>query len=119
MVKNLPANAGDARIGVLSLGREDPLEKQMGTHFSILTWRIPWAEGPGELQSVGSQSQTQLSNWGRTHTHTHMHYPMKISAVIFMLNKSNMQYLEFLHIFRGIYLLIKIFLSFLKPSNNL
>ena len=71
VVENLPANAGDARIGVLSLGREDPLEKQMDTHFSILTWRIPWAEGPGELQSVGSQSQTQLSNWGHTHTDTH------------------------------------------------
>ena len=40
---------------VRSLGWEDPLEKGMATHFSILTWRIPWTEEPGRLQSVGSQ----------------------------------------------------------------
>ena len=43
-----------------SLGREDPLEEGMATHSSILAWRIPWTEGPGGLQSMGSQSQTQL-----------------------------------------------------------
>ena len=37
------------------LGQEDPLEKEMATHSSILAWRIPWTEEPGELQSVGSQ----------------------------------------------------------------
>ena len=37
------------------LGREDPLEKEMATHSSILAWRIPWTEEPGGLQSVGSQ----------------------------------------------------------------
>ena len=37
------------------LGREDPLEEGMATHFSILAWRIPWTEEPGGLQSVGSQ----------------------------------------------------------------
>ena len=48
---------------VRSLGREDPLEKEMATHFSILAWRIPWTEEPCGLQSMGSQkSQTQLSN---------------------------------------------------------
>ena len=40
---------------VQSLGQEDPLEKGMDTHSSILGWRIPWAEGPGGLQSLGSQ----------------------------------------------------------------
>ena len=40
---------------VRSLGREDPLEKEMATHSSILAWRIPWAEEPGGLQSMGSQ----------------------------------------------------------------
>ena len=39
-----------------SLDQEDPLEKGMATHFSILTLRIPWAEEPGRLQSMGSQS---------------------------------------------------------------
>ena len=40
---------------VRSLGREDPLEEGMATHFSILAWRIPWTEEPGGLQSMGSQ----------------------------------------------------------------
>ena len=38
---------------VLSLGQEDPLEKGMATHSSILTWKIPWTEEPGGLQSIG------------------------------------------------------------------
>ena len=40
---------------VRSLGREDPLEKEIATHSSILAWKIPWTEEPGRLQSVGSQ----------------------------------------------------------------
>ena len=40
---------------VRSLGWEDPLEKQMATHSSILAWKIPWTEEPGRLQSMGSQ----------------------------------------------------------------
>ena len=40
---------------VQSLGREDPLEKEMATHSSILAWRIPWTEEPGRLQSTGLQ----------------------------------------------------------------
>ena len=48
---------------VQSLGWEDPLEKEMAPHSSILAWRIPWTEEPGGLQSVGSQkSQTRLSD---------------------------------------------------------
>ena len=38
-----------------SLGREDPLEKEMAIHSSILAWEIPWTEKPGRLQSMGSQ----------------------------------------------------------------
>ena len=45
---------------VQSLGWEDPLEKEMATHSSILAWEIPWTGEPGQLQSVGLQSQTQL-----------------------------------------------------------
>ena len=52
VVKNLPANAGDT--GSIP-GWEDPLEKEMATHFSILTCRIPWTEEPGGLQSMVSQ----------------------------------------------------------------
>ena len=40
---------------VQSLGREDPLEKEMATHSSILAWKIPWMEEPGRLQSMVSQ----------------------------------------------------------------
>ena len=52
MVKNLPAMQ---ETQVRSLGQEDPLEKGMATHSSILAWRIPWTEKPGRLQSIGSQ----------------------------------------------------------------
>ena len=40
---------------VQSLGREDPLEKEMATHSSMLAWKIPWTEESGRLQSIGSQ----------------------------------------------------------------
>ena len=46
MVKNLPAML---ETQVQSLGQEDPLEKETATHSSILAWRIPWTEEPGEL----------------------------------------------------------------------
>ena len=57
MVKNPATNAGDSRdMGqVGSLGWEDPLEKEMATHSSILAWEIPWTEKPGGLQSMGSE----------------------------------------------------------------
>ena len=51
-LKRLPAMR---ETWVRSLGREDPLEKEMATHSSTLAWRIPWMEEPGRLQSVGSQ----------------------------------------------------------------
>ena len=45
-----------------SLGREDPLEKEMATHSSTLSWKIPWMEEPGRLQSIGvTKSQTSPS----------------------------------------------------------
>ena len=53
MVKNLPAMQ---EIWVQLLGREDPLEKEMATHCSILVWRIPWTEEPDGLQPMGSLS---------------------------------------------------------------
>ena len=52
MVKTLPAMQ---ETWVQSLGWEDPMEKEKVTHFSILAWRIPWTEEPGELQSMGLQ----------------------------------------------------------------
>ena len=52
LVKNLPTVQ---ETWVLSLGQEDPLEKGMASHFTILVWRILWTEEPGGLQSVGLQ----------------------------------------------------------------
>ena len=52
LVKNLPIVQ---ETWVRSLGQEDPLEKEMATHSSILAWKIPWAEKPGGLQSMGSK----------------------------------------------------------------
>ena len=58
-LKHLPAMR---EAWVRSLGQEDPLEKEMATHCSILPWEIPWTKKPGRLQSMGSQkSQTQLN----------------------------------------------------------
>ena len=51
-LKHLPAMR---ETWVRSLGWEDPLEKEMATHSSILAWRIPWMEEPGGLQSTGPQ----------------------------------------------------------------
>ena len=48
-------NVGNLGTWVGSLSQEDPLEKGMATHSSVLAWRIPWTEEPGGLQSMGSQ----------------------------------------------------------------
>ena len=60
MLKRLPAMQ---EIWVRSLGWEDPLEKEMATHSSILAWRIPCKEEPGRLQSMASQSRTLPSDF--------------------------------------------------------
>ena len=69
LIKHLP---GMREIRVQSLGREDPLEKEMATHSNILDWKIPWKEEPGRLQSMGSQRvrhnwatslSLSLNNW--------------------------------------------------------
>ena len=52
MIKRLPTMR---ETRVPSLGRKDPLEKEMGTHSSTLAWKIPWTEEPGRLQFMGSQ----------------------------------------------------------------
>ena len=62
-VKNLPAMQ---ETWVPSLGLEDPLEKRMATHSSMLAWRIPWTEKPGGLQSMGLQNSDTIE-------HTCMH----------------------------------------------
>ena len=63
MVKNLPTML---ETWVQSLGGEDPLEKEMATHSGILSWKIPWTEKPGGLQSMGSQriGHDSMHFWG-------------------------------------------------------
>ena len=62
VVKNPPAMQ---EMWVQSLDWDDPLEKEMATHSSILAWKIPWTKKPGRLYSMGSQkSQTQLNIHG-------------------------------------------------------
>ena len=71
VVKNPAANAGDARdSGLEFLDQENPLEKKIAIHSSILAWEIPWTEEPGELQSMMSRkSQTRLAT---EHTQIHL-----------------------------------------------
>ena len=71
-VKNQPAMQ---KTRVQSLGWEDPLEKEMATHSSILAWEIPWTEEPGRLQSMGST------------TNTHRHTPI---SLVFRFRKSQL-----------------------------
>ena len=95
-VKNLPAVW---ETWVWSVDWEDPLEKNMATHFSILAWRIPWTEEPGGLQSVGSQrvrhdwaTKHGEGNWDPTRC---MEQPKKKEAVLnnVMLNLSALNFL--------------------------
>ena len=68
MVKNLPANAGDTETQetfVQSLGQEDAPEEEMGTHTSILAWKIPWTEEPGRVQFMGHKEP---------HTYIHLYF---------------------------------------------
>ena len=69
MVKSLPAMQ---ETRVQSLCREDPLEKEMATHSSVIDWRIPWTKEPGGLQSV--ESQRVLSS--RTNEHNFLNHSM-------------------------------------------
>ena len=69
LIRNLPAMQ---ETWGWSLGWEDPLEKGMATHSSILAWRIPWTGEPGGIQSKGLQRVGH--DWAtNTHTHTHTH----------------------------------------------
>ena len=74
-MKNLPAMW---EIQVRSLGQEDPLEKAMATHSSILAWRTPGTEEPGGLQSVGSH---RVRQGRRTNTHFSLH-PVSLAATV-------------------------------------
>ena len=83
MVKHLPAMR---ETQFQSLGREDPLEKEMATHSSILACKIPWTEEPGGLYSPWGHKEWDTTE-RLTHTHTHTHTG-KNKAYIEIKNKA-------------------------------
>ena len=97
VVKNLPAMR---ETRVQPLGREDPLEKGMATHSSILAWKSPWTEEPSKLQSMEWQrvGHNWLSVHACTHTHTHTHTGLIIPWLYFLFSVSfPSSLLSFLH----------------------
>ena len=94
MVKNPPAMQ---ETWVWSLGREDPLEKGMATHSSILAWEIPWTEEAGKLQSMGLQrvGQGRANKWERAwQTSSHDPWELAVHAqlgcAVFQLKVNNL-----------------------------
>ena len=70
MIKCLPAVQD---TWVQPLGWEDPLEKEMANHSNTLAWKIPWTGEPGRLQTIGSQSQTQVSDFTSSSTYIYIY----------------------------------------------
>ena len=101
VVKDLPANSGDARDWLISL-LEDPLEKEMTSHSSILSWKIPWTEEAGWLQSMGSQSQTRLSTLILTAVPIDSKHLSGISLILCSTAASELQFVL------GLYLSVRI-----------
>ena len=101
MVKYLPANSGDARDWLISL-LEDPLEKEMTSHSSSLSWKIPWTEEAGWLQSMGSQSQTRLSTLILTAVPIDSKHLSSISLILGSTAASELQFVL------GLYLSVRI-----------
>ena len=80
IVNNPSANAMQ-ETWVRSLCEADPLEEEMATHSSILTWKIPWTENSGRLQSIGSQRVRHDSNWA----HSSLELPRQYEKLIYYL----------------------------------
>ena len=77
----------DKEMGVRSLGQEDPLEKEMATHSSILAWKIPWTEEPGRLQFMGSQRVGYDGATFTSHLHFQLDSQIETSYFLFISNK--------------------------------
>ena len=78
---------------VRSLGQEDPLEKEMATHSSILAWKIPWTEEPGRLQSIGSQRVRH--DWATSlYYYKQNKHPTNTSFMIYIKNGIKSMYLS-------------------------
>ena len=73
VIKNMPAVQETQEMRVQSLGREDPLEKEMTTHFRTLAWRIPWTEVGSSPWGHKESDMTEQTEHTHTHTPTHTH----------------------------------------------
>ena len=80
--KEYACNAGDP---VRSLGAEDPMEKEMATHFSMFAWEIPWTEKPGRPQSMGSQELDMTEQLNHYHHHCYLMFIFKRENHNFLL----------------------------------
>ena len=78
------ANQEKQEIPFWSLGREDPLDKDMATHCSILAWRVPWTEEPGGLQNIGLRRVRH--NWVTEHSLVHSPQPQTSELLVCNLN---------------------------------
>ena len=97
-----------------SLGREDPLQKEMATDSSILAWRIPWTEEPGGLQSTGLQSPTRLSDF--TFIYPEEYIPLRTILFILAARLVSRQQNKGVKLCRGEVSLSFLPLTLLKPS---
>ena len=88
-VKNLLANAGSQEMRIWSLGREDPLEKDMKTYSSILAWRIPWTEEPRGLQFMGLPRV--VHDWAPECAHAHTRTHRWMERLYDVLEKAKLQ----------------------------
>ena len=93
MVKNTPANVGEARDMGSILGQENPLEKEIATHSSIFSWKIQWTEEPGDLQSMGSQRAGHY--WVTEHAHRYSKASGNSFSRIRMTFPIGLDYLKF------------------------
>ena len=106
MVKNLCANAETQETWVRSWDHEDPLEEEIATQSSILAQRIPWAEEPGRLQSMGLQIVRH--DWACTHGTCHYLHPSVIHLIkifvtyVKLLNYRTLNTLKFYYINKNI-----------------
>ena len=87
MVKNSNANAGDTKTWAQSPSREDPLEEEVATQFSILAWRIPWTREPVRYSPWGHRESAMMRcvhmrMHACTHTHTHTHTETLTGSVV-------------------------------------
>ena len=95
-VKNPPAMQEMQGDGVWSLDWEDPLEEEVAPHSSVLAWKIPWTEEPGELQSMGSRIAGH--DWMAEHTHPSL-ILISVLWVSFSLGHSRYRCVSFVGLF--------------------